>query len=108
MHDQHWSHAERVAGRRALGTAYKREEAALLKEFKEKMAAAASTDDLWAIGLALKDVRYGMQRRYEIRFSWLVIGLGNLMREGWLREDDLVGLAKEKVDQIRAIAAVEY
>lgn len=42
---------------------------------------------------------------YDYRYSVLVTVFAGLLREGWITEEDLKGLAAEKIEKIKAISS---
>lgn len=100
MNQDHWSAAERKAAHRAYEAALERERAAVLATFKAKAAAAVTAGDMWDIESYLTHKRREIDSKYDFRYSQLIMVFARLMREGWLREDDLVGISEAKLSAI--------
>lgn len=101
-----WSAAEKKIAKRAFDAALQRELAALLKKLKGRAAKAESPEDIWAIHDYLTEQRRSIDGKYDYRYSQLIFVFGRLLRERWLEEEDLEGLAEEKLQPIRHIASL--
>lgn len=91
---------EKIA-RRAFDSALERERTALLAEFKQKAAKANDFDDLWDIHEYLTERQRALEHKYDYRYSQLIFVLGILLREKRVTEDELAGLAEDKLAAIR-------
>ena len=100
-----WSAAEKKIARRAFEGARDREFAALITRLKQLAAQLANSADTWDMHDFLSDQLRDIERKYDYRYSQLVIVFGRLMREKWLEEKDIVGLSEEKLEAIRYIAS---
>ncbi len=70
-----------------------------------KMAAAINEpSDIWELHDYLTEKRNETDRKYDYRYSVLLSVFGLLMSEGWIKQEDLVGLSDEKLQEIRRIA----
>lgn len=104
MQDFKWTSAEKRIARTAFDAALQKELAEILAEFKARAAALQDVDALWSL-LARTDRRRGqLDRKYDFRYSQLVLVFGLLLREGRIADADLHGLAEDKLAVIRAIA----
>ena len=99
-----WSPGEKKIARRAYDAALQREFAALINRTKEMAALLATSADMWDLHHFLSRQMRDIERRYDYRYSQLILVFGCLMREKWLDEKDLEGLAADKIDAIRHIA----
>ncbi|NTU42259.1 MAG: hypothetical protein HGA78_04245 [Nitrospirales bacterium] len=106
MIDFKWSDSEKKIARRAFDAAVQRELAALLKEMKDRAAKAERTEDIWALYDYLSEQRRSIDGKYDYRYSQLTFVFGRLLREGWIEEQDIDGLAEEKLERIRLIATL--
>lgn len=100
-----WSTAEKKIARRAFDDALTGEFAELMDELRKRSAKLASPTDTWDMHHYLSNRLHEIERRYDFRYSQLVFVFGRLMREKRLNEHDIEGLAAEKIDAIRHIAA---
>ncbi|MES2759711.1 MAG: hypothetical protein V4693_20255 [Pseudomonadota bacterium] len=104
MSTDKWSDKEKKVARRAFDIALERERDALLAEFKLKAVAANNFDDLWEIRQYLKERLNGVDSKYDYRYSQLIYVFGFLLREKRVTEEELAGIAEEKLKLIRAVA----
>jgi Photoprotection regulator fluorescence recovery protein len=104
MNTINWSSSEKKIAKQAFDTALKREYAALLDQLKRSAANAESRDDIWDIHDYLTEQRKLIDQKYDYRYSQLMFVFGILLRQKWLEEKDLVGLAEEKLEHFRSIA----
>jgi len=65
------------------------------------MANVADPSDLWELEAYLTESRKTIDRVYRYRYSDLLRVFARLMRDGWLREADLVGLQAEKIAEVK-------
>ena len=69
---------------------------------------AAKADDrvaLWRIHDYLSGKRKEADEKYDYRYSVLVFVLGRLVREGWIKPEEIAGLSEDKLEKIRQIVA---
>lgn len=76
-----------------------------MAEFKARAAAAAKPDDLWSIQEHLDRTRREIDRKYDYRYSQLIVVFGRLLREGRIQEEQLAGLSEEKLAFIQRVAS---
>ena len=101
MREIQWSKAERAAARRIFATAYERESKAIRAELKRMIEKASEPRDIWRIHDYLSDERRETDRKYDYRYSVLLLVFSRLFSEGWLAEDDLRGLHQDKIEMIK-------
>lgn len=104
MFELQWSSAEKQVARKAFNAALEREKDAVVMETQARAARIRTIDDVWALEHWLTRRRQEIDAKYDYRYSVLPIVFGHLMHEGSLAEQDLTGLAPEKLDCIRGIA----
>jgi hypothetical protein len=102
----HWSPVEKKAARRAFDDALGRNLSAIIAEAKRRMVNVADPSDLWELEAYLAESRKTVDRVYQYRYSDLLRVFSILMRDGWLKEADLVGLQPDKIADIRHSAEV--
>lgn len=100
-----WTPAEKKVARRAFDQALGRHLTAILAEAKRRMANVVDPGDLWELEAYLTESRTSVDRVYQFRYSNLLRLFAVLMRDGWLKEADLVGLQPEKIADIKRSAA---
>ena len=101
-----WSASEKKIARRVFDSALQRELGEILTEFKLRAARARPPADMWDVESYLHRARRDLDRKYDFRFSMLESVLGRLLLEERITEEDLVGLAAEKLETIRAIPKI--
>ena len=104
MREWKWSPAEKAAARRAFDRALRRELDAVIREAKERAARITEAAELWELEAWLGDQRRRIDHDFDYRYSVLPHVFANLLRDGRLTEDDLHGLAPDKLDVIRHMA----
>jgi hypothetical protein len=106
IHEGRWSRAEKAAARRAFDLALSRELEAVMREAKERAARISEAPDLWKLERWLRERRREIDRKFEFRSSVLPITLATLLRDGNLTEEELAGIGKDKLDEIRRIVRI--
>lgn len=102
MHNDTWSKGEKAIARRAYDQAHDRELAALADEVRRRAQRITEPRHIWALHDFLTRKRKEIDQKYDYRYSQLVFVFARLIRDGWLSEDELAGLAEEKLAKIRA------
>lgn len=80
--------------------------AALLTEFKQRVAALDRPEDMWPLAAWLREKQRAVDDKYDYRYSQLPRVFGRLVREGRVAEDELSGLAADKLSIIRRIVSL--
>jgi hypothetical protein len=101
MLDCRWSDSEKKIARRAFETACEPVLAGTLAEFKAKVAAATTIDDMWSIVDASRERRRELEGLLDYRYSQLPLVFARLIVEGHLDERLLAGLSEDKLEEIR-------
>jgi len=101
MRDLKWSATEKAIARRAFDSALQRELDAVIQEAKERAARVSQPADLWELEHWLTQRRKEIDRTYDYRYSVLPLVFRNLIRDGRLSEQELQGLAEDKLAYIR-------
>lgn len=100
-----WSASEKKIVRRAFDAALERKFAVLMSQLTEMAAKLASPADRWDMHHFLSDQLQDIERKYDYRYSQLIIVFGRLMRQKWIDEKDLKDLSTDKMEAIRYIAS---
>ena len=100
----HWTPAEKKAARRAFDEALGRHLSAIIAEAKRRMTNVVNPSDLWELEAFLTESRKTVDRIYQYRYSDLLRVFSILMRDGWLKDADLVGLQPDKIAEIKGAA----
>lgn len=103
MFDRKWSGSEKKVARRAFDAALDRALAKIMAEFKERAAAVTTADEMWDIGEDLKRQRRNLEEIFDYRYSQLPLVFAQLLRKGYIDEEQLAGLSEEKIEIIRDI-----
>ena len=101
MQDEHWSRGEKAIARRAYDQAHSRELSALADEVRRRADRITEPHHIWELHDFLSRKRKEIDQKYDYRYSQLVFVFARLIRDGWMSEDDLTGLADEKLAKIR-------
>ena len=97
-----WTPAEKKAARRAFEEALGRHLSSIIAEARRRMANVVNPSDLWELETYLTESRKTIDRVYQYRYSDLLRVFAILMRDGWLKEADLVGLQPDKIAKVSA------
>ena len=101
-----WKDSEKKIARRVFEAALQAELAEIMAELKARAASAKEPDDMWAIQAYLAHAQREIDSKYDYRYSQLELVLGRLLREKRIEEQDLNGLADEKLAKILLIAGL--
>ena len=97
MDNLKWSESEKKLSRRVFEAALAAELSETMSEFKSMAAAAATPQAMWALEEYLARKRHDMDSKYDYRYSQLLLVFGRLVREGRVTQEQLSGLAPEKL-----------
>lgn len=101
MASDNWSKKEKTTARAAFNKAYEQECAAVIGKVREKSGKLSRPEDLWDLHDYLSKTRDKIDRKYDYRYSVLIMVFAKLIKQKWLRLDDLEGLSPEKLDRIQ-------
>src|SRR5450755_3511071 len=101
MRELKWSSTEKAIARRCFDRALQRELDAAIQSTKEMAAKIRRAPELWELEHHLTQLRKEIDRKYEYKYSTLVLVFADLVREGKLDPEDLRGLSEEKLRYIR-------
>jgi hypothetical protein len=108
LRDVNWSREEKAVARNAFELALNRELEAVMIEAKKRAAKIQQPSDVWELERYLTDRRTEIDRKYEYKYSVLILVFGNLIQQGMLSEQELQGLNQDKLDAIRRYANLEF
>jgi Photoprotection regulator fluorescence recovery protein len=100
-----WSPSEKKAARQAYDAALEAALSKTMAEFKAKASAAATPAEMWAVEDYLRQKGREIDEMFDYRYSQLILVFARLIREGYLDENLLGGLAEDKLKEIRRILA---
>jgi hypothetical protein len=101
MRELKWSSTEKAIARRCFDRALRQELDAAIQSTKETAAKIRQASELWELEHHLTQLRKEIDRKFEYKYSTLVLVFANLVREGKLDREDLSGLSEEKLRYIR-------
>jgi len=99
-----WSRSEKTVARKAFDEALTRELHDVIQKAKRMANQINEPADLWDLEHYLTQRRREIDRKYDYRYSQLTHVFGRLLYEKRLREEDLHGLAEDKLKSIRSLA----
>jgi Photoprotection regulator fluorescence recovery protein len=99
-----WTAYEKKVARKAFDAALDRHLATITTEAKWMMGKVSRPSDLWKLEEYLSENRKAVDRLYQFKYSDLLRVFSILMRDGWLKEADLVGLSSGKIADIKRSA----
>jgi hypothetical protein len=102
-----WSKKEKEIARGAFKVTLERESLDLLSRLKEMADTAENREDVWKIHDFLTERRTEIDQKYDYRYSMLIPIFGRLIREGWIRLDELEGFNEDKIAEIKIFAGLE-
>ena len=101
MRELKWSSTERVVARRCYERILQQELDAAIQSTKERAAKISQASELWELERHLTRLGKEIDRKYQYKYSTLVLFFADCVREGRLDLDDLRGLADDKLSYIR-------
>ena len=105
MRDLKWSSTEKAIARRSFERALHQELNAAIQSTKEMAAKIRQASELWELERHVTQLRKEIDRKYEYKYSTLILVFADLIREGKLDSENLRGLSEDKVSYIRQHAA---
>lgn len=99
-----WSDTEQEIAQTAFQKAYQRETRTLIEHIKEQSGQITVLDDIWQMHDYLSARRHQIDGKYEYRYTSLIFVFAQLLKEGWLKLEDLNGLEKDKLAKIAALS----
>lgn len=106
MRDIRWTSREKKIARSAFNLALNQEMQTVRRKVEAMLQASSDPSEIWNIHDYLSKRRKAIDKKYDYRYSVLLIVFGRLIHEGWLTEADLSGLAPEKLEVIRKVASL--
>ena len=98
-----WSPVEQKTAREAFEKAYQREVSALLEQVRVRTGEITELEQLWALHDFLSAKRHEIDGKYDYSYQVLLFVFANLIKDGWLRLDELAQLDREKLAKISAL-----
>jgi hypothetical protein len=101
MRELKWSSTEKAIARRCSDRALQQELDAAIQSTKEMAAKIRQASELWELEHHLTQLRKEIDRKYEYKYSTIVLFFADLVREGRLAAEDLRGQSEDKLGSIR-------
>lgn len=101
MIDFKWSQTEKKIAREAFNKAYQKECNVIIAKLKKMIKTTKEPDDIWHICDYLTEQRDRTDEKYDYRYSVLIFVFARLIKEGWLKEADLEGIGKDKIEKVQ-------
>jgi hypothetical protein len=99
-----WSIMEEKIAQEAFKIAYEREVEALIAEVRSRTGSIAEIKDLWNLHDFLSARRHDIDGKYDYQESALIFVFARLLKEGWLKTDELKGLSADKRSKIAVLS----
>ncbi|MBU2445484.1 MAG: hypothetical protein KJ666_07925 [Bacteroidetes bacterium] len=99
-----WSPEEKKVARKIFDKAYQNEVEEIKNLLEKKVQKIKSGKNIWDINDFLTERRISIDKKYDYRYSRLIIVFGILLNEEYLTENDLKGLSEEKIEMIKNVA----
>jgi hypothetical protein len=99
-----WSPAEKRIANEVFEAAAGQEIGEIVTDFQKRAANIKSSNEMWSLEKYLRDARRDFEVKYDYRYSVLIRVFGRLLAEHRIAEQDLTGLSRAKLEEIRAFA----
>jgi len=96
-----WSKAEKKIAKQAFDLAYKRKCQKIIEQIKKRKL--SNNEDIWTLGDYIHKKRKEIDRKFDYRYSQLILVFSTFIKENLLSLEDLAGLNNEKIDTINKI-----
>lgn len=106
MRDLKWSQSEKKIARQAYERALGKQLGTVIEKTRSRASRISQPGDLWDLEHWLTDQREEIDQIFDYRYSVLIQTFANLMNRRLLTEDDLQGLAPEKIAAISRSAQI--
>jgi hypothetical protein len=104
IRDMKWSPTEKKVARAAFDLAYDREMEEIKNTLREKIKQLESNENVWQLEKYLSNRRKIIDRKYDYRYSMLILVFGKLLEEGYLLESDITELSDDKITAIKNVS----
>ncbi len=105
IYDMKWNTEEKKVARAAFNNAYQNEILEITKLLLEKVTSLKDAGDLWAIHDYLSERRETIDKKYDYRYSQLILVFSKLLKQGYIKEEDIVGLSEDKIEAIKKLSS---
>ena len=104
IYEMNWTNEEKKVARKAFDNAYQREMDEIKSLLLNKVSLIKTNADIWSIEDFLVEKRKIVDSKYDYRYSQLIMVFRRLLSEGYLREEDISELSKEKQKVIKQLS----
>jgi hypothetical protein len=104
--DTKWTPAEKKIARRVFDAAREREYSEIIARMKALATSVDTPETLWAVHDFLSEERRRIDEKYDYRYSRLIFAFAAMLREKWISEEELAGLADDKIQKIIFLATI--
>lgn len=101
-----WSKNEKSIARAAFDKAYEKECHQIIGKLREKSLKLSDPEDIWEFHDYLSEIRKEIDKKYDYRYSVLIMVFSILLKQQWLKIDDLEGLSADKIEKIKSLANI--
>ena len=101
MRELKWSSTEKAIARRCFDRALQRELNEAIQSAQKMAAKIRHASELWELEHYLTQLRKEIDRKYDYRYSRLLLVFSDLVQEGQLDLADLHGMSEDKLRYIR-------
>ena len=105
IYDLKWNPIEKKTARTAFNKAYQREMDEIKNSLIRQVGKIKDDKSIWSIHNYLTERRNIVDKKYDYRYSQLILVFSRLMREGYLTEEDLFGLNEDKIEIIKNLSS---
>jgi glycyl-tRNA synthetase beta subunit len=106
MNDIKWSKKEKSIARAAFEKAYEKECNLIIEKLKVKSLKLSDSKDIWELHDYLSEIRKEIDEKYDYRYSVMIMVFAILLKQQWLKIDDIEGLSEDKIDKIKTLANI--
>jgi hypothetical protein len=103
VNDVTWSEAEQQIAQDAFQKAYERETQALIGDVQNYASRVTEIDDIWRLHDYLSARRHEIDGKYDYNYAALLFIFARLVKDQWLKLEDLRGLDQSKLAKITAL-----
>ena len=108
MDDIKWTKKEKSIARKAFDKAFEKECVSITDNIKNMISEVSCPEDLWKIRDSLSKTLRNIEKKYDFRYSILILVLAQLIKDEWIEENDLIGLDEYKISKIVDLAAGRF
>lgn len=99
-----WSVQEQAIARQVFDLAYEREISGLIQSVVEQAGTINQVTDIWRLHDFLSAKRHEIDGKYDFRYPFLIMVFAQLVKEGWVKIQELEGLEPSKKAKIAALS----